>query len=99
MFANAYFEYDARLQTDRNQTVCTTGPYRSIRHPGYHGAMSLAAGIAAALGSFWALVPAVIAVGLLAARTGLEDRMLIAELPGYAGYAERVRWRLCPRIW
>jgi protein-S-isoprenylcysteine O-methyltransferase Ste14 len=27
-------------------------------------------------------------------RTLLEDRMLIAELPGYAEYASRVRYRL-----
>ncbi len=99
MSANAFFEYDARIQSDRNHAVCTTGPYRFIRHPGYHGAMMLAAGMAVVLGSVWALGPAVIAAGLLAARTALEDRMLIAELPGYAEYAGRARRRLCPRVW
>jgi len=28
-----------------------------------------------------------------------EDRVLLAELPGYRNYAERVRWRLLPGIW
>jgi len=28
-----------------------------------------------------------------------EDRVLQTELPGYADYARRVRWRLVPGIW
>ena len=27
----------ARIQRDRNQKVCTTGPYRIARHPAYSG--------------------------------------------------------------
>ena len=29
----------------------------------------------------------------------LEDRTLRAELPGYAEYARRVRYRLLPGVW
>lgn len=36
---------------------------------------------------------------LLVIRTALEDRTLIDELPGYADYAARVRWRLLPGVW
>jgi protein-S-isoprenylcysteine O-methyltransferase Ste14 len=32
-------------------------------------------------------------------RTIIEDRTLRAELPGYAEYAQQVRWRLLPGIW
>jgi protein-S-isoprenylcysteine O-methyltransferase Ste14 len=32
-------------------------------------------------------------------RTAIEDRMLRADLDGYAGYAERVRFRLMPGLW
>jgi protein-S-isoprenylcysteine O-methyltransferase Ste14 len=32
-------------------------------------------------------------------RAATEDRVLLAELPGYRNYAERVRWRLLPGIW
>ena len=28
-----------------------------------------------------------------------EERALCAELPGYSAYAERVRYRLIPRVW
>ncbi len=29
----------------------------------------------------------------------MEERTLMAELPGYADYAARVRYRLVPFIW
>jgi protein-S-isoprenylcysteine O-methyltransferase Ste14 len=32
-------------------------------------------------------------------RTVYEDRMLVAELDGYAEYAQQVRYRLIPGIW
>ena len=36
---------------------------------------------------------------VLAVRTALEDWTLRSGLEGYAGYAERVRFRLVPGIW
>jgi protein-S-isoprenylcysteine O-methyltransferase Ste14 len=38
----------------------------------------------------------VVAVSL---KKALEDRMLHAQLPGYAEYAARVRFRLIPGVW
>jgi protein-S-isoprenylcysteine O-methyltransferase Ste14 len=32
-------------------------------------------------------------------RAVTEDRILLAQLPGYAGYAARVRWRIIPGLW
>ena len=32
-------------------------------------------------------------------RTVLEDKTLLAELPGYKDYAEKVRFRLIPGVW
>ncbi len=37
MITNAYFSTAARIQNDRGQTVCRSGPYRIVRHPGYSG--------------------------------------------------------------
>ena len=51
------------------------------------------------LASTWAFIPALISVILLVIRTALEDRTLHAELPGYAEYASRVRFRLIPGVW
>ena len=47
-------------------------------------------GIPFLLGSFWALLPALVVVAAMAIRTALQDRMLHAELPGYQEYAQEV---------
>ncbi len=51
------------------------------------------------LGSWWALVPMVIAVPLFIIRAALEDKLLHEQLAGYADYAAKVRYRLAPGIW
>ena len=56
-------------------------------------------GIALGLGSWWALLPAALAIALLVVRTGWEDRLLLAELSGYTDYAGRTRYRLLPGFW
>jgi protein-S-isoprenylcysteine O-methyltransferase Ste14 len=96
---NPFFEPGVRIQSERHHRVVDTGPYRLVRHPGYVAALLLFFGMALALGSLWALVPAAIAAALLVLRTAWEDRLLQTELPGYADYARRVRGRLIPGIW
>jgi protein-S-isoprenylcysteine O-methyltransferase Ste14 len=96
---NKFFEPSVRIQTDRGQTVIDAGPYALVRHPGYVAAGLLVLGLPLSLGSFWALVPAVISYLLLVVRTALEDRTLQNELLGYKEYAQRVRSRLIPGVW
>jgi len=96
---NRFFEPGVRLQRERGQYVVTAGPYAVVRHPGYVGALMTFAGIALALGSWWALLPAALAGALLVLRTGLEDALLRERLEGYADYSRRVRFRLVPGIW
>jgi protein-S-isoprenylcysteine O-methyltransferase Ste14 len=79
--------------------VITTGPYAFIRHPGYIFGTILAFGVALALGSGWALLPAVLVAAVLVVRTRLEDATLQRELPGYAAFAARVRYRWIPGVW
>ncbi len=52
-----------------------------------------------ALGSWISTFIAPIALVGLVWRTMVEDRMLQSDLPGYADYAARVRYRLVPGIW
>jgi protein-S-isoprenylcysteine O-methyltransferase Ste14 len=96
---NRFFEPSVRIQTERGHRVVDNGPYVFVRHPGYSAAALLFPGVALALGSWWALIPAGIAMLLLVLRTVWEDRTLQAELPGYAAYAQRVRYRLIPGVW
>lgn len=96
---NPFFEPGVRIQSERRQLVIDTGPYRFVRHPGYSAALALFLGMALALASFWALAPATLASAFLVLRTSWEDRLLQAELSGYADYARRIRWRLFPGLW
>jgi protein-S-isoprenylcysteine O-methyltransferase Ste14 len=96
---NPFFEPGVRIQTERAQRVITSGPYGIVRHPGYSAAIAMFIGIPLALASWVALLPAALAIALLILRTGLEDRLLRAELPGYAEYARERRYRLFPGIW
>lgn len=99
MAVNTFFAASVRTQTERNQKVIDTGPYGIVRHPGYVGACLADLALALALGSFWALIPAVMAVILFVVRTALEDNTLMEELDGYRDYAQRVPFRLVPGIW
>jgi protein-S-isoprenylcysteine O-methyltransferase Ste14 len=96
---NKFFEPSVRIQTDRGHKVIDTGPYAIIRHPGYVSGFLVFIGMALALGSLWALIPAILLCSLLVLRTIWEERTLQEELAGYKEYAQRVRYRLVPGVW
>jgi len=96
---NPFFSPVVRVQTERGHHLITSGPYQFIRHPGYLGSAGSALCGALALGSWWALLPAMGVVGVMIRRTILEDRFLHSELAGYQEYARKVRYRLLPGIW
>ena len=99
MAVNRFFSPAIYIQRERGHHVISDGPYRFVRHPGYL-AMALIFGFGAlALGSWWALLPAAGYALLILNRAAREDRFLQAELPGYADYAKRVRYRVLPGIW
>ena len=83
MISNAYFSTVARIQDDRGQAVCTIGPYRFVRHPGYIGGILQSLSNPLMFGSIWSFIPGGLAATLLVVRTLLEDRMLHEELEGY----------------
>jgi protein-S-isoprenylcysteine O-methyltransferase Ste14 len=99
MVENAYFSSAVRLQPDRAQVVVKSGPYVIVRHPGYTGGILYLALNALALGSWWAGLAGIPMVILTLRRTALEDAMLQKGLPGYAEYAQAVRYRLVPGVW
>ena len=100
MVVNRFFSSVIRIQHDRGQHVISTGPYAVIRHPGYLAGIVFVVTSGIALGSWYAaLMLTVCTVPFLLYRVIAEDRVLHAELPGYADYAARVRWRLVPGVW
>lgn len=99
LLANRFFSGVVRIQTDRGQHVISTGPYAWMRHPGYTGALLAFFAAPFLLDGRWALLAALLLAIALVVRTRLEDQTLQARLPGYAAYAQRVRFRLLPGVW
>jgi protein-S-isoprenylcysteine O-methyltransferase Ste14 len=99
MLSNPFFATYVRIQEDRGHRVASGGPYRVVRHPGYGGMIISTLATPVMLGSLWGLIPAGVGMGIMIARTTLEDRTLQNELAGYREYAAQVRYRLLPGIW
>ncbi len=87
------------IEVDASQKVITTGPYAVVRHPMYVGISLLCIASPVALGSFWALIPALLIIPILVARIRNEEQVLLRDLPGYAEYTQKVKYRLLPGIW
>ncbi len=96
---NTYLSRYVRIQEERGQQAVTSGPYRWVRHPMYSGVILFMLCAPLALGSLWALLPGALIGVCFALRTYLEDRTLLAELPGYADFAKKTRYRLTPGVW
>jgi protein-S-isoprenylcysteine O-methyltransferase Ste14 len=57
------------------------------------------AGIPLALGSYWGLLLIVFFGPVIAWRILDEEKVLAKELPGYAEYRSKVKYRLIPCVW
>lgn len=99
MSSNANFEATSRIQNDRIQDVCTSGPYKLVRHPGYLAIILWAIAIPFVFGSLYMLIPSFLIIVVIVVRTGLEDKMLIEKLAGYMDYSSKTKYRLLPFIW
>jgi protein-S-isoprenylcysteine O-methyltransferase Ste14 len=97
--ANEFYVSTVAVQPERGHRTIDRGPYAIVRHPGYLGIIVMELAIPLVLGSLWALIASGLAAAVLLLRAGLEDRVLRAELPGYAEYARRVRARVVPGVW
>lgn len=96
---NSYAAPVVKVQKERGHKVVSTGPYAYVRHPMYASVILFAAGVPLLLGSWWGFLVSPLLVLGLALRAVMEERMLKAELEGYADYAERVRYRFVPLLW
>jgi protein-S-isoprenylcysteine O-methyltransferase Ste14 len=99
MKENRFFSAVVRVQSDRAHTVCDSGPYAIVRHPGNAGMIIGTVGFPLLFMSAWSAIPALLAVVLMVARTRMEDSFLEENLAGYRDYQRATRYRLIPRIW
>ncbi|MGH6872837.1 MAG: methyltransferase family protein [Rhizomicrobium sp.] len=95
--ANSFAAPTVRVQSE--QRVIDTGPYAHVRHPMYATALLYLIGMPLLLGSWWGLIGTAIIALAISWRAVGEENTLARELPGYADYMKRVRWRLVPGVW
>jgi protein-S-isoprenylcysteine O-methyltransferase Ste14 len=86
------------IQIAEDQKVISTGPYALVRHPMYAGALLLIFGMPLALDSWYGLLGILIFLPVLVWRLLDEENFLTRNLPGYAEYTSKVRWRLIPGL-
>ncbi len=99
MLENSFLETTARIQTDRNQTVCKTGVYSIIRHPTYAAVLIWCASIILIFETTFTRLTSLLIALIILVRTYLEDKMLIRQLAGYKEYTSEVRYKIIPFIW
>ena len=99
MASNKFFYGVLRIEQEKNHSVCSSGAYQYVRHPGYLGAIIFDLATPLILNSVWAFIPAVLTVCAIVIRTSLEDKALQNGLDGYKNYAQQVRYRLFPAVW
>lgn len=98
LLSNPYASSAVRIQGERHHHVISNGPYALVRHPMYLGVVLFTAGSGLALGSYWAGLMLLPLIVVFMRRTLVEDKMLQAELGGYADYAVHVRWKVIPGL-
>lgn len=97
MRENAYLSRTIEVQED--QKVIDTGLYGIVRHPMYAVTIWLFLAIPVVLGSLWSLLCFLPYVAVIVIRIRNEEKVLEAELSGYAEYKKRVKYRILPFIW
>lgn len=99
LLTNPFLETTVRIQTERGHHAVTHGPYAIVRHPMYSGSILQYLSFPLILGSAWSLAVSLAVIAVVVIRTGLEDKTLYNELPGYADYTRQTRHRLLPGVW
>lgn len=94
---NAYLS--RTIKVEEGQTVVDTGLYGIVRHPMYAVTILLFLMMPLVLGSWWALIVFAFYPAIIVVRLKDEEGLLIKELPGYADYTRKVKYRLIPFIW
>ena len=87
------------IEVAENQKVIDTDVYGIVRHPMYVGMIVLYVVSPVVLGSWWAIIPALVIIPVIVARILDEEKALESELTGYKEYKQKVRYRLIPFVW
>lgn len=97
MRENAYLSRTVKVE--EGQTVVDTGLYGIVRHPMYAVTVLLFLMIPLMLGSWYALIAFAFYPAAIVVRLKDEEKLLTKELPGYAEYKQKVKYRIVPFVW
>lgn len=97
MRENAYLSRTIRVE--QGQKVVDTGLYGIVRHPMYMATLLLFTMMPIVLGSWYALLVFALYPPIIVARLLDEEELLTRELPGYAAYKKKVKYRILPYVW
>ena len=97
MRENAYLS--RTIKVEEGQKVVDTGLYGVVRHPMYTATILLFLMIPMVLGSWYALIVFAFYPAIIIVRLKDEEDLLTRELPGYAEYKQKVKYRIIPFIW
>ena len=97
MRENAYLS--RTIKVEEGQKVVDTGLYGIVRHPMYAVTVLLFLMMPLVLGSWYALIAFAFYPVIIIVRLTDEEKLLTKELPGYADYKKKVKYRLIPFIW
>lgn len=94
---NVYLSRTIKVQ--ENQKVIDTGLYGIVRHPMYMATILMFLSMPIVLGSLPSFVIMLAYIPIIAKRIRNEERLLLNNLDGYAGYCRRVKYKVIPFIW
>lgn len=97
MRENAYLS--RTIKVEEGQKVVDTGLYSIVRHPMYMATILLFLMMPIVLGSWYALIVFAFYPAIIIVRLKHEEDLLTRELPGYAAYKQKVKYRIIPFIW
>lgn len=97
MRENAYLS--RTIKVEEGQKVVDTGLYGVVRHPMYMATILLFLMIPVVLGSWYALIVFAFYPAIIIVRLKDEEILLTRELPGYAEYKQKIKYRIIPFIW
>lgn len=97
MRENAYLS--RTIKVEEGQKVVDTGLYGIVRHPMYMATILLFLMMPIVLGSWYALIVFAFYPAIIIVRLKDEEDLLTRELPGYAAYKEKVKYRIIPFLW
>ena len=97
MRENAYLS--RTIKVEEGQKVVDTGLYGIVRHPMYMATILLFLMIPMVLGSWYALIIFACYPAIIIVRLKDEEELLTRQLPGYAEYKQKVKYRIIPFVW